>query len=163
MEVGGGRQRHGGESHTCSQGTSESQGTPPLRPLSWSLTSQGGPSLVTFIPSCLSCCPTQGQACMRHPGAWTPSLRVWNFRPRSQLQLDEAHKEFTQDHLIAQTPLGSKSIRTRIPLQMGVRLPQTPTPITALHLEMTRKSTSLHLDWIPQGICFLGHPLPPWV
>ena len=40
--VGGGRQRHGGESHTRNQGlASESQGTPPLRCLSWSLTSQG--------------------------------------------------------------------------------------------------------------------------
>lgn len=67
MEVGGGRQRHG-ESHT------RYQGTPPLRSLSWSLTSQEGPSLVTFIPSCLSCCPTQVQACMRLPGALTPSL-----------------------------------------------------------------------------------------
>ena len=39
--VGGGRQRHGGESHTRNQGlASESQGTPPLRCLSWSLPPQ---------------------------------------------------------------------------------------------------------------------------
>ena len=67
--VGGGRQRHGGESHTRNQGlASGSQGTPPLRCLSWSLTSQGGPSLLTSIPSPPNCCPAQGLACMRLPG-----------------------------------------------------------------------------------------------
>ena len=71
--VGGGRQRHGEESHTHNQGlASGSQGTPPLRCLSWSLTSQGGPSLLTSIPSPPNCCPAQGQACIRLPGGIYP-------------------------------------------------------------------------------------------
>ena len=120
--VGGGRQRHGRESHTHNQGlASGSQGTLPLRCLSWSLTSQGGPNPLTSVPSHPSCCPTEGQTCMRLPEAFTPSLQVWNFRPRSQLELEEAHKEFSQDLLVAQTPLENKI--PRIPVQMGARPP----------------------------------------